>query len=628
MSIAKKKSLNILLAFTLVVSLFIPHIAFAYDTKGDPSNPTLTIHKFEQEPGAEKGEEGTGLPGQNADGEPVEGVEFTLTLKETFNPETNEWEAATEEKEIKGKTGENGQVVFTKAEGLELGRYEVQETDGPDHIILNPDVFKVDIPMTNKEGTELNYDVHIYPKNEIIRSDVELIKQDENGKPLEGVSFKLYNKDGSVAVDNEGKEIPELTTDEEGKISVTGLAQGEYYFQETKAPEGYAKNTTKIPFEVKKVNEDGQADPNGQKIIVEWKDVKGIADNGTVTNYIIPEIDKTSDDKKKLDVDRDAEIVYDLKITTPKDIDKYKALGVTDELDDRLTFFIDGTITGGWKVEGTDSANVTFKTKETTKGKQLLIWEIDPSKLTPGQELTISYTAKIKPDAELKPDEDGIPNSAKLHFNNNKGSYTDPADPDNPDPYEPYEPEDPDKPTDPENPTEPVDPSEPEEPVVVVPREGGMNIIKVEKGNHDNKLEGAEFKLTDEDGNVIDAAGTMIKVNGNYHDAKLENLVTDGNGQITIEGLTPGTYYLHETKAPIDKEDGKPYRLLTKPIEVKVENNKVTNKDVTVENSKSGWELPTTGGIGTILFTLIGLVLMITAFTLYVRRRQSEANAG
>ncbi|WP_313432207.1 SpaH/EbpB family LPXTG-anchored major pilin [Siminovitchia terrae] len=582
MAIAKKKSLHILLAFTLLVSLFIPSIALAYDTKGDPNNPTLTIHKFEQEPGAKPGDEGTGLPGQNAEGTAVEGVQFTLKLTHKYDVENDQWTEVADGKTIQGTTGANGQVVFTKAEGLELGRYEVTETDGPSHIILNPDSFFVDVPMTSKDGATLNYDVHVYPKNETIRSDVELVKKDEDGNPLKGVSFKLYNADGTPAKDNNGNVIPELTTGADGKIKVAGLAAGKYYFQETKVPAGYALNTTKIEFEVKKTGD------KGQDIEVVWKKVDGFVDNGVVTNYKTPEVEKDVEGEQQVDIDRDKEFKYNLTIKTPKDIDKYKSLGLTDTLDNRLEY------AGSWEVTGTAKENIDFKQEG-----QKLIWEVkDLSQLEPGKEIKITFTAKIKPDAVLEPEETGIPNTADLDFNNDRGWYG----------------------------TE-----KPTNPPVVTPTEGGLKVIKVDSKDNKIKLEGAEFKLTDKDGNVIDTsnAGKVVKVNGEVFNGKLENLKTGKDGSFNITGLTPGTYYLHETKAPTytdEKGNVKPYRLLTKPVEVKVENKKDLAYEV--ENSKSGWELPTTGGIGTILFTLIGLGLMMTAFALYLRRRKSEAQVG
>lgn len=582
MAVAKKKSLHILLAFTLLVSLFIPSIALAYDIKGDSDNPQLTIHKFEQEPGAKPGEEGTGLPGQNAEGTAVEGVEFTLKLTHKYDMENDQWIEVNDGKTITGTTGANGQVVFTKDQGLELGRYEVTETNGPSHIILNPDSFSVDVPMTSKDGATLNYDVHAYPKNETIRSDVELVKKDEDGKPLAGVSFKLYNADGSPAVDNEGNAIPELTTGADGKIKVAGLAAGEYYFQETKVPAGYALNNTKIEFEVKKTGD------KGQEIEVVWKKIDGFVENGVVTNYKTPEVEKDAEGEQQVDIDRDKEFKYNLTIKTPKDIDKYKTLGLTDTLDNRLEY------AGSWEVTGTAKENINF-----TEDGQKLIWDVkDLSLLEPGQDIKITFTAKIKPDAVLEPEETGIPNTANLDFDNDRGGYG----------------------------TE-----KPTNPPVVTPTEGGLKVVKVDSKDNTIKLEGAEFKLTDKDGNVIDTAkaGEVVKVNGVVFNGKLENLKTDKDGTFNITGLTPGTYYLHETKAPTytdEKGNVKPYRLLTKPVEVKVENQKDLAYEV--ENSKSGWELPTTGGIGTILFTLIGLALMMTAFTLYLRRRKSEAQVG
>ncbi len=52
----------------------------------------------------------------------------------------------------------------------------MKEVAGPPHVNLNPNTYTVDIPLTNKEGKVLNYDVHMYPKNEIKRGAVDLIK--------------------------------------------------------------------------------------------------------------------------------------------------------------------------------------------------------------------------------------------------------------------------------------------------------------------------------------------------------------------------------------------------------------------------------------------------------------------
>ena len=155
----------------------------------------------------------------------------------------------------------------------------------------------------------------------------------------------------------------------------------------------------------------------------------------------------------------------------------------------------------------------------------------------------------------------------------------------------------------------------------------GLKIIKVDADDNNVTLAGAEFKLTDKKGKVIKAKkGEKFKVNGQSADV-LEKLTTNENGEILIEGLPEGTYYLHETKAPTYKdEDGKvqDYKMLTSPIEVSISSDKLTK--VKVENSKSGWDLPQTGGLGSVLLVVTGLGLVLSAFIILKRRKNESTN--
>nr|WP_286168579.1 SpaA isopeptide-forming pilin-related protein [Roseburia sp. 1XD42-34] len=136
---------------------------------------------------------------------------------------------------------------------------------------------------------------------------------------------------------------------------------------------------------------------------------------------------------------------------------------------------------------------------------------------------------------------------------------------------------------------------------------GALTITKVDKETK-SKLAGAEFELQDEKGDVI------------------ATKTTDDNGEITFEYLPLGDYQLVETKAPtyIDENGGeKTYRLLAKPIDISI-----TAKDLHVqkdiENSKSAWLLPSTGGIGSLVFYVAGAVLMIGAIVWLLKRRKQE----
>lgn len=103
---------------------------------------------------------------------------------------------------------------------------------------------------------------------------------------------------------------------------------------------------------------------------------------------------------------------------------------------------------------------------------------------------------------------------------------------------------------------------------------------------------------------------------------KAFTFVSSADGKFEVKGLKAGNYKLVETKAP----DG--YALLTTPIEFVVGANSWTTATDTpieghqrVENKKV--TIPQTGGIGTLVFTVVGLSAMAYAF-IAMKKRQSE----
>ncbi|MDD6484787.1 MAG: SpaH/EbpB family LPXTG-anchored major pilin [Clostridiales bacterium] len=175
----------------------------------------------------------------------------------------------------------------------------------------------------------------------------------------------------------------------------------------------------------------------------------------------------------------------------------------------------------------------------------------------------------------------------------------------------------------------------------------GLDIKKIDKTSRE-ALAGAEFEVyTDADGtNKLSFIETVVDGIQSYRVAtqadidegvattttiKVTN--TDANkGILKLNGLNDATYYLKETKAPTG------YNLSDNLVEVEVKpDDKLDyNDDHTLNfdgnrllkeiTNSTGIDLPVTGGMGTVIFTVIGLLLMAGAayFLFFSRKKNAE----
>ena len=141
----------------------------------------------------------------------------------------------------------------------------------------------------------------------------------------------------------------------------------------------------------------------------------------------------------------------------------------------------------------------------------------------------------------------------------------------------------------------------------------GLEIYKyATEGN--SPLEGAEFTI--------------------YKDVELEQVIdvitTNESGIVQYKGLAAGTYYIKETKAPTG------YRLNNSVISAKIGpgEGSLANAEtegyyrLEVANEKAGL-LPVTGGLGTIIITLMGLVIVASAiYFFFIYRKKREKQEG
>ena len=152
-----------------------------------------------------------------------------------------------------------------------------------------------------------------------------------------------------------------------------------------------------------------------------------------------------------------------------------------------------------------------------------------------------------------------------------------------------------------------------------------IHIDKHVKGQPDRKLPDAKFDLYRTATQAeIDAGKAVTIPYTTEKGIKLEaDKVTDANGVATFEKYEANdrkyAYYLVETKAPTG------YNLLSNAVEVHFTDAEVagTNGIYTVEiENTSGIQLPITGGTGTVIFTIIGIALMVGAVMLFVVSRK------
>ena len=121
-----------------------------------------------------------------------------------------------------GDTGADGTLTLPN---IPLGSYVLQETTTPEDYV--PDHTQRTVLITESGQT-----VQITVENTPIRGGLEIIKKDVYDEiPLMGAGFRLF--------DSAGMQIAEGYTNSEGKLSFSGLAQGNYTFREFKAPKGY-----------------------------------------------------------------------------------------------------------------------------------------------------------------------------------------------------------------------------------------------------------------------------------------------------------------------------------------------------------------------------------------------------
>lgn len=574
---------------------------------------------------------------------------------------------------------------------VDVGIYAVVETKAPAGVTGKTKPFLLSVPMTDKEGKNWLYDIDVFPKNQTSYTGIDLIKYGKTGGEgtegtlLTGFTFTLekwnettvkwdpITKAAKNGQDNTGDEL-KLTT-EDGKISVSSLTKGIYRFTETAGPADGAANSdyiidtkTHYIFEVK-----DDATNAGQLTIANvTEDAEAKWNDGGVYNYTAvktaegklaivvdnykPDLNKTVQKREKntttgehdyvndTDYSVGDEITYKLEVVVPENVADLKTFYVEDHPDDTKQLqYVAGSISvkaSGLTASLEADTDYKFTEDETNGGFKIDFKAMNAPTVGnyKGQTLTITYKYKLLKDASLAVT--GNVNKAELTYSHNAKTGTDKHENDNPHKIH-------------------------DEAVVYT---FATNIVK--KGDDGKLLGDVEFELYKEvsgeeygESKVLNDEAAKAKGLDTSKgekwilvDKKSTSNESATKGQLKFDGLSNGTYYLVETKTNAG------YNLLSAPVEAKLnithattwkiekkydaKNNliyvKRTENSTTFKNAdksengyititvinRKGFDLPVTGGFGTLLFSAIGALLVVGGVgVLMSTKKKKKGNA-
>ena len=177
-------------------------------------------------------------------GKPLKGAYYDVAVQKADGTYQNIYEYQ--------KTNAAGELTI---EGLKFGHYRFREVIPPAGYKLAADAVEADLDETTVDTI-----IKIKQPDERKTGSVKLMKQSADGMPLANAEFSLYRKADAAGDADPAKDTlirENLTTGTDGTTeTVPDLEWGDYYFSETRAPQGYQKSDTLFVFTVDASNAD------------------------------------------------------------------------------------------------------------------------------------------------------------------------------------------------------------------------------------------------------------------------------------------------------------------------------------------------------------------------------------
>lgn len=311
----------------------------------------------------------------------------------------------------------------------------------------------------------------------------------------------------------------------------------------------------------------------------------------TIEKKVKEDSSSTWGDTNDADIGQTVEFKVTIKVTDGKP----ESYVMHDEMSTGLSFDSTSVVVKINNVQKTAGTDYTLTAPATHDNNDKHTFDISFTKLEPNDEIEVTYSATLNESAVVAGQ--GNPNKVKLTYGENKYTEWD----------------------------------------ATTTYTWKGEVYKF-TGSDDNKtpLAGATFTLSKKsDGTdpikLIKTADNTYRLAKENENNSITEITTDSTGKFSISGLDGDTYYLTETKAPAG------YNKLTSAITVTISstNGEVSytygsdsgKGEIPVVNN-TGTELPSTGGMGTTIFYILGSVLVLAAVVLLVtKKRMGSENA-
>lgn len=183
-------------------------------------------------------------------------------------------------------TDENGKATVN----VDYGTYYFQEVNAPEGYIMDDTIYTFTVDAENRTFYKTI-------TNEKVRGSILVVKTDDEGTPIEGVKFNIYDANGEL--------VKQITTNAKGLAGLTNVPVGTYYYEEIEAPDNVIMKAGRHEFKLETQDQIVRLDVVNEKIKGSLKITKVADDDRAIEGVKFQVLDANKNVIETLVTDKD-----------------------------------------------------------------------------------------------------------------------------------------------------------------------------------------------------------------------------------------------------------------------------------------------------------------------------------